>query len=145
MICLRPELRSLALWFFWSFVSGDPWIPKAAECAPSRCQETGHCCSLRAGEHICHTRMRWDQTDQSRRRECTCLMGERHHRAPRPRSPILPPTSALCCGNLDYPTCTNTVAVLFFIDPVCCTDCCKYQTLYFSLLIIQYCNIFNIK
>lgn len=52
--------------------------------------------------------------------------------------PILPDTSALCCRNLEDPTCTssnlNTVVAVFFflILPVCCTDWwCKNQSPYF--------------
>lgn len=136
--------RSFLLWpsfNCWS-LSGDLWITKAAASVPSRCQRRctaaawGLCVCGQSHKHI---------SDQSLRRECMYVMGERHHRGPRPAGPIVPPTSALRCGNPEDHTCTNTVALLFFIDPGCCTDCCKYQTLYFSLLIIQYCNIFNIK
>ncbi len=67
--------------------------------------------------------------------------GAHQPRSLNPCGPILPDTSALCCRNLENPTCTSSnlntaVAVFLFnyflILPVCCTDWwCKNQSPYF--------------
>lgn len=139
--------QSFVLWPSFNFcsVSSDPWTTKAVESAPSRCQR--HCTAAAWGLSSVD-----DLTNISAVRACVriragdvnvrawwenaiiAVLGHTYHHV----SALL---RKLWISHMYQYSCS----FLFFNDPVCCTDCCKYQTLYFSLLIIQYCNIFNIK
>lgn len=138
--------RSFVLWPSFNFLVSVWWlvdITKAAASVPSRCQRHGTACSPRtlvcgrSHNHISGS----EPLDVN---VCTCWE-DAIMAAPGQRVPSYHPRQRSAAGTLNITHVPITVAVLFFIDPVCCTDCCKYQTLYFSLLIIQYCNIFNIK